>query len=99
MNIKLVRLISGEDIVCELTEEIDHVVLTNPLMLYMQPGQQQSAQPKVGLAPWMHYSSDKDFTLSRDKVVVISEPVEELSRQYDSIYGAGLILPKSALTA
>jgi hypothetical protein len=25
--------------------------------------------------------------------------VEELSRQYDSIYGAGLILPKSSLVA
>ena len=98
MNIKLVRLISGEDIVCELTEEVDYIVITNPLMLYMQPGQ-QSAQPKVGLVPWMHYSQDKDFTISTDKVIVISEPVEELSRQYDSIYGAGLILPKSTLMA
>lgn len=97
MNIKLVRLISGEDIVCELKQEVDHVVITNPLMLYMQPGQ-QSQQPKVGLVPWMHYSSDKDFVIGMSKIVVISEPVEELSRQYDSIYGAGLILPKSTLT-
>jgi hypothetical protein len=98
MNIKLVRLITGEDIVCEFKQEEDHVQITNPLMLYMQPGQ-QSAQPKVGLVPWMHYSSDKDFLISNDRIVVVSEPVEELSRQYDSIYGAGLILPKSALTA
>jgi hypothetical protein len=97
MNIKLIRLISGEDIVCEFKHNDDNTVLiTNPLMLYMQPSK-QSDQPKVGLVPWMHYSGDKEFVIDSTKVVVVCEPVEELSRQYDSIYGSGLIVPSSKI--
>ena len=97
MNIKLVRLTTGEDIVCEFAQHEDHISMTNPLMLYMQPNQ-QSAQPKVGLVPWMHYSGDKEFMISNDKVIVVCEAMEELSKQYDGIYGSGLILPSSNLT-
>ena len=55
MNLKLLRLRSGEDVICEVTKEsADYIFIKNPAMLMPMQGQGQHMQ--MGMAPWMPFS-------------------------------------------
>lgn len=97
MNIKLVRMVTGEDVLTELKEEENYYVFTNPWMVFMRPS--ETGVPTVGMHQWIPYSTDKKYEIGRDKVVVVSEPAEDLRRQYDKAFGSGLIIPKTLLTS
>jgi hypothetical protein len=101
MNIKLVRLVTGEDILTEFQQDDDVITLTNPLIVYVTPQQGPGQSAQVGLSQWVPYSASKEFNIDSSKVVFVVDPAEDLSRQYDSVFGLGLILPgqKSLLTS
>jgi hypothetical protein len=101
MNIKLVRLVTGEDILTEFQQDDDVITLTNPLIVYVTPPQGPGQSAQVGLSQWVPYSASKEFNIDSSKVVFVVDPAEDLSRQYDSVFGLGLILPgqKSLLTS
>lgn len=101
MNIKLVRLVTGEDILTEFEQGDGTVKFTNPLIVYINPPQGPGQSASVGISQWVPYSTSKEFTINESKVVFVAEPAEDLKRQYDSVFGLGLILPgqKQLLTS
>jgi hypothetical protein len=101
MNIKLVRLVTGEDILTEFAQDDDVVTFTNPLIVYITPPQSAGQSAQVGLSQWVPYAASKEFNIDSSKVVFVTDPAEDLSKQYDSVFGLGLILPgqKSLLTS
>jgi hypothetical protein len=101
MNIKLVRLVTGEDILTEFEQGEGVVKFTNPLIVYINPPQSPGQTASVGISQWVPYSSSKEFTVRDTKVVFVTEPAEDLAKQYDQVFGLGLILPgqKSLLTS
>jgi hypothetical protein len=101
MNIKLVRLVTGEDILTDFEAGDGTVKFTNPLIVYITPPQHQGQSANVGISQWVPYSASKEFTIDANKVVFVAEPAEDLAKQYDSVFGLGLILPgqKSLLTS
>ena len=98
MNIKLVRMVTGEDVLTELKDNETHYTFTNPLMIFMQPSASGN-MPTVGMHQWIPYSSDKKYDVPREKVVMICNPAEDLRAQYDKAFGSGLIIPKTLLTS
>ena len=101
MNIKLVRLVTGEDILTEFAQEDDVVTFTNPLIVYVTPPQAPGQSAQVGLSQWVPYAASKEFNIDHSKVVFVTDPAEDLHKQYDSVFGLGLILPgqKQLLTS
>jgi hypothetical protein len=98
MEIKLMRLVTGEDVLAEIVDSGDvGVQIRNPLIVYIRPT--ETGVPSVGLSQWIPYSADKEFTIKHDKIVVTSNPAEDLRTQYDRVYGAGIIMPSTTLTA
>jgi len=94
MNIKLVRLVTGEDILTEFVDGGEGVVkFINPLIVYITPPAKAGQSASVGLSQWVPYSDSKEFDIRFEKVVFIAEPAEDLRKQYDSVFGLGLILP------
>lgn len=93
MNIKLVRLVTGEDILTEFAQDDDVVTFTNPLIVYITPPQSAGQSASVGLSQWVPYAANKEFVIDSSKVVFVAEPAEDLCKQYDSVFGLGLILP------
>lgn len=102
MNIKLVRLVTGEDILTEIVDsgELGYQI-KNPLIVYITPPQGPGQSASVGISQWIPYSADKEFVIKSDKVVVVCTPAEDLAKQYDQVFGLGLILPgqKQLLTS
>ena len=89
MNIKLVKLSTGEEIICEYKEENDKVVLENPIMMEVVPTEQGVS---VGMTfPWMMVSGKEIFELQKIHIICAIDPVEELANQYNSQFGSGIV--------
>ena len=94
MNVKLLRLKSGEDVIADVTlvDTEDTIKLENPAIL-MPMGQQQGGQMSMGFGPWAPFSDDKVFEIPRDWLVYISTPGKDLLNQYNTMFGSGIVVP------
>ena len=92
MNVKLITLKSGEDIVSELQEMIVNEKLVgyyfrNPcrVSLFGEKSEHQGSVPapfKMQLIPWMPLSKDEIIPVVADWVVTIVEPIDKLKEMY-----------------
>lgn len=98
MNIKLIRLSTGEDLIGDL-KNLDGAGATveNPCIVYLS--QNPNGGPaNLGMTRWMPYADNKEFLIDGKFVVTVADPAEELAKQYDGVFGVGLIVPKQGLT-
>ena len=96
MNLKLLRLKSGEDIVVELLDGKDsqqHMVVKNPAML-MPMSDGRGNQVQMGLAPWMPFSASKEYEIPKDWIIVITEPLKDIVNNYNQVFGSGIVVPE-----
>ena len=92
MNLKLLRLRSGEDVICEvLKESAELILIKNPAML--MPVGSQGQQMQMGMALWMPFSEQNGFEIPRDWLVVISDVVKDIANNYNQIFGSGIVVP------
>ena len=91
MNLKLLRLRSGEDVICEvLKESAEFIYIKNPAML--MPVGSQGQQMQMGMAPWMPFSEQNEFEIPRDWLVVMSDVVKDIANNYNQIFGSGIVV-------
>ena len=93
MNVKLIRMWSGEDVVADLIkEDKDVIVIANPIVAI--PAQ----QGQIGFAPWSPLV-DKNVTLkvTRKYVVYIEDPQDDLVEQYNQMFGNIATPPKKLI--
>ena len=90
MSINLIKMQSGEDVVAEIVnnDERDVIVIRNPIVMVPQGNGQ------VGFAPWSPFLSDdvKELSIRRSYTVYISEPKEEVVKNYNEIFSP-IVLP------
>jgi hypothetical protein len=97
MNVKIVKLINGEEIIAKVLPSSGMIVkIENPVRIVVMPNKLDPKTPNVGLAPWAEFSDEKVFELDKSHVLCIMIPVKEFVNQYNSIFG-GLVLPNSGL--
>ena len=95
MNVKLIRMWSGEDVIADLVKENDDsIVISNPIVIV--PSGQQG---QVGLAPWSPLLKGKDTELEVTKryVVYINEPQEEFISNYTQMFSPIATPPKKLI--
>lgn len=96
-NIKLLKLINGEELLAEVTDEEGSTVkIKNTVRIIMMPSKADPKTPSVGLAPWAEFSEDKEIVLYKTHILCIMTPIREFINQYNSIFG-GIVLPSSKL--
>ena len=94
MNVKLIKMWTGEDVIADLVKETDDsIVITNPIVVV--PSGQQG---QIGLAPWSPILKGKDVELevTRRYVVYINEPQEEFVSNYRQMF-TGIATPPKKL--
>lgn len=87
---KIVRLNSGEEILCTVTDDGDSLAIYEPTIII--PTQERS----IGLAPWMPYANTDKMTIKKSFVAFIVDPVDQLKEQYRSIHSK-IITPNQKL--
>ena len=85
MNIKVVRIISGEELIGDWDDE--KYTITNPVIMV------PVAKDKLGFSPWIPYVEEEEVPLKEQHIVTILTPDNKLQNEYNRVYGSGLIVP------
>ena len=94
MNVKLIKMWTGEDVIADLVRETDDtIVIANPIVVV--PSGQQG---QIGLAPWSPLLKGKDVELEVTKryVVYINEPQDDIVSNYREMF-SGIATPTKKL--
>ncbi len=96
-NVKILKLITGEEVLGEIMPSGDAVCkINNPVRIIVMPNKIDPKTPNIGFAPWAEFTDDKTFTLDKSHVLCIMTPIKEFVNQYNSMFG-GLVVPTSNL--
>lgn len=96
MNIKCLKLISGDEIIADIDETIDGlIILKKPMQIMMIPN--QNNQIGIGLAPFCPYAKDDVVPLRSGAVITIFEPETGMFNEYNTRHGSGLVVPASKI--
>ena len=85
MNIKVIRIVSGEELIGDWNEEKN--TLTNPVIMV------PVAKDQLGFSPWIQYVEEEEVLLKEQHIVTILTPDNKLQNEYNRVYGSGLIVP------
>ena len=92
-DVKLIRLITGEEIIAEVLDWKNGVmIIQNALVIIPQQGQ-------VGFAPWATVINPEmpEIGLGRKHIIYSVEGAEPVVKQYNEIFGSNIVLPEKQL--
>jgi len=91
-NVKVLKLETGEEVVAQIDEGDDDYVIINPVKFMMV----QNAQQGVGMEmhPYIMLTSDTEFTLPKNRVVLLCEPVPEIMNAYSNQFNDIAVPPQ-----
>jgi hypothetical protein len=96
-NVTLIKFLGGEEILAEVvSENITQINVKNAVRIVVIPDKTNPQTPQVGLAPYMQFSDDKEFTLNRSLIVTTVSPLTEFVNQYNALFG-GIQIPSSKI--
>ena len=84
--IKIVKLVSGDEIICDLELNNENSILKNPFRFLM-------TQEGLASIPLMPFSKDKEYKISMNHVLFIAEPEDDFRNSYNAQHGNGIVLP------
>ena len=88
-NIKIVRLKSGEEILCDLGVSGDKYVLKLPAVII------PTGDGNIGFAHWLPYARNEAVQISTKYVVFIVDPTTQLANEYIKMH-SNIIVPEQA---
>ena len=83
MNVKLIRMWSGEDVIADLIEEKEEsVVFCNPIVAV------PTGNGQMGFAPWSPLLKEKgeQLEVTRKYIVYIADTQTEIVEQYEQMF-------------
>ena len=94
MNVKLIRMWSGEDVIADLVKDKgDYVIIKNPIVAI------PSGQGLMGFAPWspLLEGRDKRIEITKRYVVYISDPQSQIVDEYGKMFSPIATPPKKLI--
>lgn len=92
MAVKIVKLISGEELIGDVFVHEITATIKQPCVIQMVPGRTDPNNPMLALIPYAMYTMNHSVDVDVDKIIWEEEPVKELYNQYNSIFGSGIQL-------
>lgn len=97
LNVKLIRLLNGEELMAEVISSNDSkVTIKDAIRVVVMPQRDPKASPSIGFAPWLEFSEDKQVELDKSHVLFMVTPIKEFINQYNSLFG-GIVTPSTKL--
>ena len=83
---RLVKLMDGSILMGTISVDDSHMRIVNPLELTTLPRMTEfGLKEDTTLSKWIPFTSDKEFVITKDKIVVISLATVELSHFYEVV--------------
>jgi len=89
MNVKLIRIVTGEEIVAEVVSETDDTITVKNGLVVLPTGQ------SIGFAPWATVISkeEPEITMNLKHVIYVAEVQDSVSQKYKEMFG-NIITPQ-----
>jgi len=95
-EIKIIKLINGEDVICKITkgksqlpDNAPLIRLEKPLLIkYVPQLSPFGIKDYVALTKWTAYTPDKIITIPKDKIMTITNASIEMSNSYHKLSAA-----------
>ena len=81
IDVKILKLITGEEVMARVTEQRDLLELDNPMTLQAIPTNQQG-QMGFALVPWIMSGKSTKITISIDHVIAQDDPKDQAEKNY-----------------
>jgi len=89
--IMLLKLITGDDVVADVTIEGNEYSLKNPMRF-------MPAREGVGMMPLSFFAKPNvPIMITKDKIVFTTQVEDEIANAYNEKFGSGIVLPVSSL--
>jgi hypothetical protein len=83
MNVKLIRMWSGEDVIADLKDNLTEViVISNPIVAI------PTGNGQLGFAPWspLLKGKNEEIEITKKYIVYIAEVQEQILEQYEQMF-------------
>ena len=87
MNIKVIRLVTAEELIGEWNEEKSSIM--NPVVMV------PVSKDKIGFQPWITLSDEEEISLKDQHIMAVVTPDIKLQNEYNRVFGSGLIVPET----
>lgn len=89
MNVKLIRIVTGEEVVAEVVSETDDTITVKNGLVVLPTGQ------SIGFAPWATVISkeEPEITMDLKHVIYVAEVQDSVSQKYKEMFG-NIITPQ-----
>jgi hypothetical protein len=90
-NVKIVKLINGDDIVCsfpkeQLEQKSPLLRIVKPLLVkYVPQLTSVGIKDYIALIKWAAYTTDKVITIPKDKIMTITNATDSMTKSYHHI--------------
>ena len=100
MNVKLLRLTTGEDIVAEVTYSDESITtISKPFVLIpmaQNPG--EGAETKLYFSPFIPFAENEEFDIKEENIITVNEPKSEIRDNYLNYVGAIVPVEKKIIS-
>ena len=98
IDIRILRLNMGEDVIAEIVKSDDkEYTIKNAFVIVPMPATKPGGPIRLSLSPYIPYSDDKEFILSKEKVVTTASPKPDILNSYKVNVCRGVVLPSKKL--
>lgn len=88
MEIKVIKIITGEEIISQIEEKNEKYLLKNPQKFML-------TQEGIASIPLIPFSDSEEYEISKNHVIFVCNPETDIRNLYNSKFGNGVILPKA----
>ena len=89
-NIRIIKLINGDDVVAHMPSGVKQLPDKSPLMRLEKPLQikyipqmtSMGIRDYIALIKWVNYTPDKVVTIPKDKILTITKASDDMSKNY-----------------
>ena len=82
IEVKVLKMISGEEILARTKSENTLVILNKPLLLTQMPDPSQPGRMAFGLVPWIISAVEEDTVVSVDHIIAQLPAKSEIEKMY-----------------
>lgn len=95
MSVQAFRLLTGEDVIADVTSSTATEVLTkSPAVVVMQ--RTEDGRVGVGLQPFVPFAKNGDITFLKSAMSATYEVDTQMVNEYNRIFGSGLVIASAA---
>ena len=87
MNVKIVKMISAEEVIGDFDEE--QSIIKNPVVMI------PVSKEQIAFQPWLPYAEDSEYQLKESQIILVATPSNTILKEYTKHFGSGIVTSKN----